>query len=128
MEQQVELGAAARLQTAVSAPVKVRPRLSRRAVKQVVNEVEAAARAQVVAAQLVGWYNQSVGLPLLEYARLGSGRRLHILDATRVEVALETATYECSGVVRNEDGSSSRGYQLATLRTLLETAGLLTPR
>ena len=63
---------------------------------------------------------------MLEYARLGSGRRLHILDATPVEVALETATYECSGVVRNDDGSHSRGYKLATLRTLLDTAGLLT--
>ena len=63
---------------------------------------------------------------MLDDARLGPGRRLHILDATRIEVALETATYECSGVVRNDDGSFSRGYKLGTLRTLLDTAGLLT--
>jgi hypothetical protein len=63
---------------------------------------------------------------MLEYARLGSGRRIHILDTTSIEVALKTATYECSGVVRNDDGSYSRGYKLATLRTLLDTAGLLT--
>ncbi len=60
---------------------------------------------------------------MLEYARLGSGWRLHILDTTGIEVALETATYECSGVVKNDDGSYTRGYKLATLRTLLDTAG-----
>jgi len=56
-----------------------------------------------------------------EAARLGKGRRIHILDTTRVEVALETGTYECSGVVKNDDGTRSRGYKLATLRTLLLT-------
>src|SRR6266581_4309711 len=35
-------------------------------------------------------------------------------------------TYECSGVVKNDDGSRSRGYKLATLRTLLDHAGLIT--
>ena len=34
--------------------------------------------------------------------------------------------YECSGVVKNEDGTLSRGYKLATLRTLLDSAGVLT--
>ncbi|MCA1603674.1 MAG: transposase, partial [Acidobacteria bacterium] len=105
--------------------VKVRERASRRAVKQAVDEVEVEVRACQVAAQLIAWYNQ-VGQQMLEYARLGSGRRIHILDTTPIEVALETATYECSGVVRNEDGTYSRGYKLATLRTLLDTAGLLT--
>ena len=80
-----------------------------------------------VAEQLVGWYNQQVGVSMLQYARLGRGRRIHILDTTHVEVALETGTYECSGVVKNEDGTFSRGYKLATLRTLLDSAGLLTP-
>ncbi len=87
------------------------------------DESEAEARAQAVATQLVEWYNQA-GMEMLEYARLGRGRRLHILDTTQIEVALGTATYECSGVVKNEDGSHSRGYKLATLRTLLDTAGL----
>jgi hypothetical protein len=128
MEQQVEWapqaeGSVSRSLTA--SEVKVRERASRRAVKQAVDEVEVEARACKVAAQLVAWYNQ-VGLQMLEYARLGSGRRIHILDTTSIEVALETATYECSGVVRNEDGTYSRGYKLATLRTLLDTAGLLT--
>jgi len=129
MEQHVEIGEAALTQAEaaeVEAPIKVRPRLSRRAVKQVVNEAEAEVRARAVAAELVAWYNRSVGLAMLEYARLGSGRRLHILDATPIEVALGTATYECSGVVKRADGSSARGYKLATLRTLLDTAGLLT--
>ena len=95
--------------------VKVRERASRRAVKQAVDAAEAEARAHQVAEQLVGWYNQQVGVSMLQYARLGKGRRLHILDTTRVEVALETGTYECSGVVKNEDGTLSRGYKLVPL-------------
>jgi Transposase DDE domain len=106
--------------------VKVRKRASRRAVKQAVAEAEAEARALQVAAQLVGWYNQQVGVSLLQYARLGRGRRIHILDTTHVEVPLATGTYECSGVVKNDDGTYARGYKLATLRTLLDRAGLLT--
>jgi len=62
----------------------------------------------------------------LQYARVGTGRRIHIVDTTHVEVPLETGTYECSGVVKNDDGSRSRGYKLATLRTLLDHAGLIT--
>jgi len=62
----------------------------------------------------------------LEYARVGTGRRIPIVDTTPVEVPLETGTYECSGVVKNDDGSRSRGYKLATLRTLLDDAGLIT--
>ena len=108
-----------------SVAVKVRQRASRRAVKQSVDEGEAEVRALQVAAQLVSWYNQQVGVSMLKYARLGRGRRIHILDTTHVEVPLETGTYECSGVVKNEDGTHSRGYKLATLRTLLDSAGLL---
>jgi hypothetical protein len=67
--------------------VKVRERASRRAVKQAVDAAEAEARAHQVAEQLGGWYNQQVGVSMLHYARLGKGRRLHILDTTRVEVA-----------------------------------------
>ena len=62
---------------------------------------------------------------MLQYARLGRGRRIHILDTTHIEVSLETGTYECSGVVKNDDGTYARGYKLATLRTLLDSAGLL---
>ncbi len=68
--------------------IKVRQRLSRRAVKQKIDEAQAERRGQAVAAQMLGWYNQLVGLSLLEYAQLGAGRRLHILDATRIEVEL----------------------------------------
>jgi hypothetical protein len=46
--------------------VKVRKRASRRAVKQAVDEADAAARALQVAAQLVGWYNQHVGVSMLK--------------------------------------------------------------
>jgi Transposase DDE domain len=127
MEQQADLSQPARRPPQEpSVAVKVRERASRRAVKHPVDAAEAEARAHKVAEQLVGWYNQQVGVSMLQYARLGRGRRLHILDTTHVEVALETGTYECSGVVKNEDGTLSRGYKLATLRTLLDSAGLLT--
>ena len=109
-----------------SVAVKVRPRASRRAVKGAVDVAQAEARAQRVAAKLIEWYNDTVGPSLLAYARLGPGRRLHIVDTTQVEVPLETGTYGCSGVVTNDDGSRSRGYKLATLRTLLDHAGLIT--
>jgi hypothetical protein len=109
-----------------SVSVKVRKRTSRRAVKGACDVVEAEARAQRVGAKLVDWYNDHVGPSLLEYARVGTGRRIHIVDTTHVEVPLETGTYECSGVVKNDDGSRSRGYKLATLRTLLDDAGLIT--
>jgi len=109
-----------------SAPVKVRKRASRRAVKGAFDAGEAEARAQRVSAKLMHWYNDHVGPSLLQYARVGNGRRIHIVDTTHVEVPLETGTYECSGVVRNDDGSRSRGYKLATLRTLLDHAGLIT--
>jgi hypothetical protein len=127
MEQRADLSQPARRPPPEpSVAVKVRERASRRAVKQAVDEAEAAARAHKVAEQLVRWYNQQVGVSMLQYARLGRGRRMHILDTTHVEVPLETGTYECSGVVKNEDGTLSRGYKLATLRTLMDSAGLLT--
>jgi hypothetical protein len=69
-----------------SVVVKVRERASRRAIKYAVHEAEAEARTQQVAAQLVSWYNQHVGVAMLQYARLGRGRRLHILDTTHIEV------------------------------------------
>lgn len=110
------------------AAVKVRERASRRAVKEPqLNERKAAARSSAVARQLLDWYNTTVGPGLLEYAQTGDGRRIHILDTTKIEVALKAGNYECSGVVRDdEDGQLKRGYKLGTLRTLLETAGIIT--
>jgi hypothetical protein len=109
------------------AVVKVRARASRRAVKQPhVDARAAAARSHAAARSLLSWYNQSVGPGLLAYAQVGDGRRIHILDTTKIEVALETGTYECSGVVADDEGRLWRGYKLATLRTLLDTAGLIT--
>lgn len=108
-----------------SVSVKVRARASRRAVKQAGEQAEAEARAHKVAAQVVDWDNQQVGVSMGQYARLGKGRRLHLLDTTHLEGPLDTGTDECSGVVKNDDGTSARGDQLATLRTLLDNAGLL---
>ena len=62
-------------------------RASRWAGKQAIDAAEAEARASQVAAPLVGWYNQPGGGSMLQYARLGRGRRLHLLDTTHVEVA-----------------------------------------
>jgi hypothetical protein len=109
-----------------SLSVKVRKRASRRAVQGVFDAAEAEARAQRVATKLTDWYNDHVGPSLLEYARVGTGRRIHIVDTTHGEVPLETGTYECSGVVKNDDGTRSRGYKLAPLRTLWNHAGLIT--
>lgn len=110
------------------AEVKVRNRASRRAVKEPeLDEADAAARSHAVARGLADWYNRTVGPGLLEYAQTGNGRRIHILDATKIVVELERGTYECSGVVKDaDDGQLKRGYKLATIRTLLETAGIIT--
>ena len=67
--------------------VKVRERASRRAVKHAVDAAEAEARAHKVTEPLVDWDNQQVGGSMLHYARLGKGRRMHILDTTRVAVS-----------------------------------------
>jgi len=127
LENQVDLNVPLRLPPYTpSLAVKVRKRASRRAVKGAVDGAEAEARAQRVAAQLVAWDNDHVGPSLLEYARVGPGRRIHIVDTTHGEVPLETGTYECNGVVKNDDGSRSRGDKVLTLRTLLDHAGLMT--
>jgi len=127
LEHHVDLAAPRRLPPSEpSMSVKIRQRASRRAVKGAFDAAEAEARAQRVACQLMAWYNDTVGPSLLDYARLGKGRRIHIVDTTHVEVPRETGTYECSGVVKKDDGSRSRGYTLATLRTLLDQTGLIT--
>src|SRR5262249_15840027 len=90
------------------------------------DEMEAAARSHAAAVQLLAWDNESVGPGFLKYAKVGKGCRIHILDTTPIEVAIETGNYECSGVVKDEGGQFKRGYKLATLRTRLDTAGLLT--
>ena len=48
------------------------------------------------------------------------------MDCTKVEVPLDSGHDECSGLGKNDDGSLARGYKLATLRTLLDTAGVFT--
>ena len=87
MEQQADLSQPVRRPPQEpSVAVKVRERASRRAVKQAVEDAEAEARAHQGAAQLMNWYNQQVGVSMWQYARLGRGRRRHILATTRVEV------------------------------------------
>jgi hypothetical protein len=127
VENQVDLRAPVRMPPLEpSPPVKVRQRASRRAAKGAVDQGEVEARAQRTAAKLMEWYYDHVGPLLLQYARVGKGRRIPIVDTTQVEVALETGTDELSGVVKNDDGSRSRGYILATVRPLLDQGGLIT--
>lgn len=128
-EKQVEVSAEDQAAAkAGGAQVKVRERASRRAVKEPsLDEAAAAARSHAVARQLLDWYNSTVGPGLLAYAQSGEGRRIHILDTTKIVVELERGTYECSGVVKDDhDGHLKRGYKLVTIRTLLETAGIIT--
>ena len=123
----VDLNAPLRLPSSEpSLSVKVRPRASRRAVKGAGAAAAAEARAQRVATTLVDWENDHVGPSLVEYACVGPGRRLPMVDTTHVEVPLEPGTSEGSGVVKHDDGTRSRGDTLATLRTLLDHAGLST--
>ena len=100
-------------------------RPSRRAAKQTVDEADARRRGLGAAQRILDWYNQTVGPSLVAYAQLGEGRRIHLLDVTKVVAPLERATYECGTLVKNDDQTYSRGYKLATVRTLLDTAGLL---
>ncbi len=67
--------------------VKVRERASRRALTQAVDTAEAEARAHQVAAPLVECYTQHVGLSMVQYARLGPGRRIHILDTALITIS-----------------------------------------
>lgn len=128
LEEVSEPGAKAEVaEPAASVPAKrVRQRSSRREVKTKVNHEQAAGQARAVAAELINWYNATVADALIKQAQLGEGRRIHILDATWIEVALEAATYELCGVVRDDQGELHRGYKLGTLRTLLDSAGILT--
>lgn len=126
MEMQIEVDETALAHEAIETPVgRLGKRGSRREAKGEVDAREAQVRGRGVAEQLLTWYRDDVGPSLLAYAQLGSGRRLHIVDCTKVDVALESGHYECSGKVKNDDGSWSRGYKLATLRTLLDTAGVV---
>jgi Transposase DDE domain len=127
MEQRVTLSPDALAGEVVDTRVgRVRERGSRRAVKGPVDGREAQGRGRGVGEQITEWYTQCVGASLLAYAQVGAGRRLHIVDCTKVEVPLDSGHYECSGVVKNEDGSLARGYKLATIRTLLDMAGVFT--
>jgi hypothetical protein len=125
-ETQIEVDASELAAEEVDLPAgRLGKRGSRREAKGKVDAREAQVRGRGVAEQLLTWYRDAVGPSLLAYAQLGSGRRLHIVDCTKVEVPLDSGHYECSGRVKNDDGSWSRGYKLATLRTLLDTAGIV---
>ena len=108
-----------------SLAVKVRQRASRRAVKGACEVAEAEARAQRVARKLMDWSNDTVGKMLLDDASVGTGRRIPLVETTPVAVPLETGPSECSGGVQHEDGPRARGDKRATLRTVVDHAGLL---
>src|SRR2546423_8210996 len=72
-----------------SVAVKRRKRASPRAVKQAVDATQAQARAQLVAAQLVDWDNQHVGVSMVQDARPWRGRRIHTSRTTTRQEAFE---------------------------------------
>jgi hypothetical protein len=127
METRVPVSPAALRREVVDTRVgRVRQRGSRRAAKGAVDACDAQARGRRVAEQLLEWSTHGVGPSLVAYAQRGDGRRRHIVDCPKVEVPLDSGHYECSGLVKNDDGSLARGSKLATLRTLLDTAGVCT--
>jgi hypothetical protein len=125
METQIEVAAADLADEEVELPVgRLRKRGSRRDATGQVDVRGAQRHGRGVAAQLRTWYRDDVGPSLLwPLPNWASGRRLHIVDGTKVVVPLESGHYACSGKVKNTDGSWERGYTLATLRTVLDTAG-----
>lgn len=91
MEAKIEVDEADLACEEVETPVgRLGKRGSRRNVKGEVDTREAQVRGRGVAEQLLTWYRDDVGPSLLAYAQLGSGRRLHIVDCTKVEVPLES--------------------------------------
>jgi hypothetical protein len=108
--------------------VKVRTRAARRAVKGAVDVAEAEARAQRVAAKLLEWDHDTGGPSLLASARVGTGRRLPMVDTTPLEGPLEPGPSAGRGVVKNDAGRRARGDTLAPVRTVLDQAGRITPR
>jgi hypothetical protein len=76
------------------------------------DEVDAAARSSTVARGLLGWYNQTVGPGLLEYAQSGDGCATTFWQRRRLWWSWRRGTYECSGVVKDDDdGQLNRGYK-----------------
>src|SRR2546423_878549 len=111
MEQQVDLSQCSPGPVAVSSvAVKVRERASRRAVKHVVDEAEAEIRALRVADQLVQWYNQHVAVSMLQYARLGRGRRNQFLDSPAGGGAVATGVVRCQKPWRNRMPAGQTGH------------------
>jgi hypothetical protein len=95
METKIEVDEADLAHEAVETPTgRLGKRGSRRDVKGQVDAREAQVRGRGVAEQLLKWYRNDVGPSLLAYAQLGSGRRLHIVDCTKVEVSLESGHYD----------------------------------
>ena len=126
MEQHITLSTDALAGEVVDTRVgRVRERGSRLTVKGQVDGREVQARGRGVGEQLTEWYTHCVGVSLLAYAQVGVAGAGKV-DCTKVEVPLDSGHYECSGVVKNDDGSLARGYKLATIRTLLDTAGVFT--
>jgi hypothetical protein len=103
-----------------------RQRGSRRAAQGKVDERDAQGRGRRGAQQRLEWYTNGGGPSLVASAQRGHGRRLHSVDCPTAEVSLDSGHDAGSGVGKNEAGRLSRGDKFATLRPLLDTAGLCT--
>lgn len=72
--------------------------------------------------ELITGYNRCVQSHILPH--MGVAADVHILDCTKLEVELSNENYEGSSVVK-EEGSSTRGYKLATLRGITGDSGVI---
>ena len=98
----------------------------RRTVKGQVDGREAQARGRGVGSSSLEWYTASRWGVTAGVCAGGRAGACILWTAQKLEVPLDSGHYECSGVVKNDDGSLARGYKLATIRTLLDTAGVFT--
>ena len=80
---------------------------------------------------LINWYNKKIGKAYLRQS--GYRPNFHILDCTDLEVNFDNENYEGSGIVKRkktkngkEEEEIKRGYNLGSLRSLLDDGGIIT--
>lgn len=73
--------------------------------------------------ELFNSYNHAVQNHMMP--RMGVLPDIHILDCTKLEVNWYNTHYESAGIARDDEGKSTRGYKLATLRGLTDDGGVV---
>jgi len=72
--------------------------------------------------EMISGYNSCVQNHIMP--KLGIEANVHILDCTELEVELSNENYECSGVIKDDEGVR-RGYKLSTLRGITGDSGVI---